>query len=140
MAVTTLPAPARATQSRPSPIEIDLTRLYRGFLSPRDFREPEITVFVNAIGRESAIRKIAAAVAALEFGSTPEAVKERIYNPASALELIEDGTSEDHVLRLFECGWCGGEVIAWVSQPMFLVREPAALIRAWARIPTAVTP
>jgi hypothetical protein len=141
MAVTSLPAPARAIAStRPSPveIEIDFTRLYRAFLSPRDFREPELTVFVNAINRESATRKIAAAVSALEFGSTPEEVAQRIYNLASGAELIDDGISEDHALRLYECGWCAGSVIAWTAQPLFLVHQPAGLIRAWARIPAGV--
>lgn len=135
MAVTSLPrATARPTQSRP-PVEIDLTRLYRAFVSQDNWRDAERTVYVEAISRESAVRKIAAAVSALEFGSTPEAVKERVYNCTSAVELIAEGVSDNDVLRLFETGWSGDQVICWVAQPLFLLREPAALIRAWARIP-----
>ena len=117
--------------------DIDITRLYRAFVSPSEFRDQERTVFVEAFSRETAIRKIAAVVSALEYGATDESVRERVYNCTSAVELAEEGVSEDHALRLYETGWCASEVISWVDQPLFLVREPAALIRAWARIPAA---
>jgi hypothetical protein len=120
MAVRILPrATARVVPSRPSPVEIDLTRLYRAFVSQDSWRDPERTVYVEAPSREGAIRKIAAAISALEFGSTPEAVRARVYNCTSALELIEDGVSEDHTLRLWETGWSGSNVIAWVEQPPY---------------------
>lgn len=119
--------------------DIDFTKVYRAFVSGQSWRDGERTVYVEALSRETAIRKITAVVCALEFGSEPEAVRERVYNCASAVDLIDEGTSEDHALRLYEVGWCGSEVIAWVRQPLFLVREPAALICAWARISTGVS-
>ncbi len=135
MAVTSLPrVTTRAIASRPSNVEIDLTRLYRAFVGQESWRDPEKTVYVEAGSREGAVRKIAGAIAALEFGTTAESAAARIYNCVSAAELIEDGTGEDDALKLFQVGWSGPECIAWVEQPLFLVREPAALIRAWARI------
>ena len=129
---------AGQAQTRPSHNEIRLDHLYRAHIEPRDWREPEQSAFVEAISREGAVRKISAAVSALEFGSTPEQVAMRIYNTHSALELIQDGCSDDDALKLFEVGWSGDQVIAWVQQPLFLLREPAALIYAWARIPQGV--
>jgi hypothetical protein len=86
-------------------------RLFRAHLEPAaDSRGPERTAFVEAAGHRDAIRKIAAAVAALD-GCLPETVIEnRIYNCISARELIDEGLSADVELRLFETGWCGNDV------------------------------
>jgi hypothetical protein len=51
-------------------------------------------------------------VAALEYGSTAEAVLKRIYNVTSGIELIAEGISTDYGLRLFETGWSGQDVFA----------------------------
>jgi hypothetical protein len=139
MAIIEFTAPgARLPESSRTPAaatrEIDITRLYRAFVQPNCWREPERTVFVEAGSREGAVRKIATIIAALEYGK-PEAVRERLYNLASAVDLIAENISEDHRLRLFECGWSGDQVISWISQPLFLLREPAALIRAWTQLP-----
>jgi hypothetical protein len=63
-----------------------------------------------------------------------EAVEERIYNCHSAQELIDDGQSEDTLLRLFETGWCG-TAVSFVEEPLFLMAAPGSLIRKWAQIP-----
>lgn len=113
---------------------LDLTRLYRAFVSGRDgYRNPERTAFVEAASREGALRKIAAVIVALEYGSTVESVSERIYNLNRAAECIEEGLSEDHELRIFETGW--GKAITFVEHPLFLLDDPAPLCRKWAQIP-----
>jgi hypothetical protein len=45
--------------------------------------------------------------------------------------------SEDADLRLFEAGWSDGKATHFVCRPLFLLDEPAALIRKWAQIPEA---
>jgi hypothetical protein len=117
------------TETRPN-----FSRLYRAFVSSRDYREPERTAFVEAYSHNAAAKKIADVVAALEFGSTPEQVQERIYNCSSGQELIDEGLSEDLELRLFETGWTGGKATHFVEEPLFLLDAPATLIRVWARI------
>ncbi len=77
------------------------------------------------------MRKIAAAVAALEMRS-PDEVADRVYNVASARELIDEGLSDDIELRLLETGWCG-TAVSFVTDPLFLITAPA-LIRKWAQI------
>jgi hypothetical protein len=91
-------------------------------------------VFIEASSVRDAVRRIAVTVGALEYRSTEEVV-ERVYNTARAAELIDEGLSEDHTLRLFETGWGSNKVIAWVEQPLFLMAAPAALMRVWAQIP-----
>jgi len=61
----------------------------------------------------------------------PETVEARIYNCASALELVDEGLSDNPELRLFETGW-GGEAVCFVEVPLFLGTAPA-LIRKWAQ-------
>jgi hypothetical protein len=109
-------------------------RLYRAFVQPAaDSRGPELAVFVEAAGHQSAIRKIANAIAAVE-GCLPDTVAERTYNVYSARELIEDGLGDDIEGRVFECGWSGGKPTCFVDEPLFLMAAPAALIRKWAQI------
>ena len=128
-----------AAQTRLSPsIDIDITRLYRAHVTAADWREPEVTAFVEASGPRMACAKIAGAIAALELRK-PEEVAERIYNCTPAAELIDEGLSDDHALRLFECGWSGNQVIAWIESPLVLTRDPAPLLHAWARIPRPST-
>jgi hypothetical protein len=115
--------------SRPFPFP----RIYRAHISAPSVYGAERTAFVEAAGHRDAVRKIAAAVAALET-RLPETVEERIYNCASARELIEDGSSEDIELRLFETGWCGNDAVSFVTEPLFLLAAPASLIRKWAQI------
>ena len=108
-------------------------RLYRAFVQPAaDSRKPEFAAFVEAVGHQAAIRKIAATIAAVE-GCTQESVEERVYNAYSARELIDEGLSEDIELRLFETAWGGGRAVCFVESPLFLVAAPA-LIRKWAQI------
>jgi hypothetical protein len=112
-----------------------IARLYRAHIQPSEWRGIERTAFVEAFNRDAAARKIAAAVAALEYGSTTEQVQERIYNVTSGTQLVAEGLSLDHELRLFETGWSGQEAIAFVEHPLFLLIDPAPLCRKWAQIP-----
>lgn len=142
MATSILSAPGeRILDSRRTPAfatrDIDITRLWRAFISQDTWRRPELTVFVEAHSRETAARKIAAAVALIEIRRS-EDVTERIYNLAHATELIAENLSNDHAARLFECGWSGGAVIAWVSAPLVLLADPAPLLSVWARLPVLV--
>ena len=111
-----------------------IARLYRAHVQPQGWRGIECTAFVEAANHSAAARKIAAAVAALEYGSTAEAVLERIYNVTSGIELIAEVISTDYGLRLFETGWSGQDVIAFVEHPLFLLADAAPLCRRWARI------
>jgi hypothetical protein len=125
--------PCRTVPRHPAPFRF--ARIYRAFVQPAaDSRRPEITAFVEAAGHHAAIRKIANTVAALE-GCLPETVMEnRIYNCSSARELVDEGLSTDIELRLFETGWSGNEAVSFVTEPLFLLAAPAALIRVWASI------
>jgi hypothetical protein len=109
-----------------------LGRLYRAHICSAYGYGTERTAYVEAASHRDATRKIANAVAALEC-RLPDAVEERIYNCTSARELIEEGLSEDIELRLFDTGWCGGEAISFVQEPLFLAGAPD-LIRKWAQI------
>jgi hypothetical protein len=113
-------------------------RLYRAFVQPCRWPGIELTAFVEASSHQSAIRRIAAVIVALECGSTVESVSERIYNCASAVECVEEGLSEDPELRIFETGWGGGKPICFVQHPLFLVADPAPLCRNWAQIPQPI--
>jgi hypothetical protein len=143
MAATNVTANPPAGAPKPFPFSlstIDLRRLYRAHVEPQHSRGVEVTAFVEAASREAAVRKISHAITALEFGSTPESVAERIYNCNSAAELIDDGLGEDIEARLFETGWGGGKPICFVEHPLFLIEDAAALIRAWAQISQVVRP
>jgi hypothetical protein len=132
MAVTILPR-AAAQPTRPSPVEIDLTRLYRAHVSAHDWRGTEVTAFVEASSHHAAAKKIAAAIAVLE-NRKPEDVLDRIYNCSSAEELIAEGLSEDHSVRLLETGWSGGQATHFVRSPLVLTANPAVLLRIWAQL------
>jgi hypothetical protein len=113
-------------------------RLYRAFVQPRRWPDIELTAFVEASSRQLAIHRIAAAITALEHGSTVESVSERIYNCASAIECVAQGLSETRELRIFETGWGGGKAICFVEHPLFLLPDPAPLCRKWAQIPQPI--
>jgi hypothetical protein len=109
-------------------------RLYRAHVQPRCWRGVEVTAFVDAVSRETAVRKMSQAIAAIEFGSTSESVAERTYNCARASELIDDGLGEDIEGRLFETGWGNGRPICFVEHPLVLLSDPAPLLKVWARV------
>jgi hypothetical protein len=116
---------------------VDLRRLYRAHIDAANPRGPERTAFVEGHSHQCAARKVAAAVAALEHRQ-PLEVANRIYNVHSAQELLEEGLSEDPLLRLFETGWSGGRATYFVREPLFMLNAPAAIIRIWAAIPPSV--
>jgi hypothetical protein len=117
------------------PIAADDPRLWRAHVSPADSRGTEITAFVRAGSRGSAVLKIAGALAVLEYRKAEE-VQERIYNCSNGAELVAEGLSDDHALRLFETGW-SDRVLSWVEHPLVLLADPAPLLHVWARIPRA---
>jgi len=105
-------------------------RLYRCHIAATGSGS-ERTAFVESSCHHGARRKVANAVAALEM-CKPDDIEERIYNCASAYELIDQGSSPDVAVRVFETGWCDDKVMSYVEHPLFLVADPA-LIRAWVR-------
>jgi hypothetical protein len=115
---------------------VNLKRLFRAFVTAADYSQPKITAFIEAATREAAVRKLTAHIAILEYRKLEE-VAERIYNCYSAAELIDEGLSGDRALRLFETGWSGGKATHYVESPLVLTTNPGALLRLWARIPTA---
>jgi hypothetical protein len=125
-----------SAEHKPAPVQaavrdIDVTRLYRAHVTPADWRGTEVTAFVEAGTREAAIRKIAGAIAALEYRK-PEEIAERIYNLTSAEELIAEGLSEDRAVRLFETGWSGNRAASFVEAPLVLMPNTAPLLKVWA--------
>jgi hypothetical protein len=128
--VHTTAAPAASV---PQVLPAHLRRLYRAFVTPRDPSGPERAFFVEAATHQAAAKKVAGTIAALEYTKLFEA-EEAVYNVASAFELVHEGKSHDFELRLFETAWRGGKVCCWVEAPVFLLRDPAPLVRAWARI------
>lgn len=108
-------------------------RVYRAHVEPQKWRGVELTAFVEAGSRETAVRKIAQAVAVID-GSTAESIQERIYNCSGAEELVNEGLGEDIEGRLLETGWGGGKPICFVEHPLVLMSDPTPLLRVWARI------
>jgi hypothetical protein len=139
MAAINLPQIVPASAGMPSnPLPFSLSnvgvhRIYRAHVTPRDWRQPERTIFVEAFGERAALERMAQAVAAIDW-CTREDAAERLYNCYSARELLEDGVSADPLTRLFETGWSGDKAIAFVTHPLILVEDAAPLIRAWAAI------
>jgi hypothetical protein len=113
--------------------DIDITRLWRAHVTAAESLGREVTAFVEASCAPVAVRKIAGAIAALEYRK-PEEIIDRIYNCYSAEELIAENVSEDHALRLFETGWSGGRATHFVESPLVLLANPAPLLRAWGRV------
>ena len=120
---------------------VNVARLYRAIVGCTDYSDTEQVAFVEASSHQTAIDKIAAAVAAIEH-RTPADVINRIYNCSSARELIASGESDDLHLRILEMGWIGGRPIFLREplEPLFLLNAPAAFIRMWAAIPHATQP
>jgi hypothetical protein len=112
---------------------LDISHLYRVVVGSPDSEHPERVAFVEATHGHAAVKKVASAIAALEYRSL-STVEERLYNVRSAQECIDEGLSEDSELRVFETGW-NRRAPTYVEQPLFLVAAPAALIRAWFRCP-----
>jgi hypothetical protein len=109
-----------------------LQQLFRGVVEAHDWRGSPCHAFVMAVDHEAALRKIAAAVAAIEQRA-PDSVAERVFGVASLPELATEGLG-DVDLRLFETGWSEGRP-TYCTQPLFLLSSPAALIRQWASCP-----
>lgn len=90
----------------------------------------ELTIFVRAGGRDAAHLAIKRAVQAM-FPAAYQDLDEAYYNLSSALDLLREGLSERYIDRLFETAWSGEKVEAWVSSPVFVVPQAAALYAAW---------
>jgi len=115
---------------------IDLSRIYRAHVEadPGSFSLERMAYIESALGEDSARQRLVAILSAWEFVK-PEEMAERVSNCQSARQVIKEGVSEDRELRLFEAARSGDKVTAFVREPLFLLREPAALIRKWASIP-----
>lgn len=122
----------------PKALPAHLRRIYRAFVTPQNASDPERTFFVEAATHQAAARKIAGTIAALEYTKLFDA-EEAVYNVTSVFDMVHGGMSDDIEARIYECGWSGDRVCAWVTAPVFLVRDPAPLLRVWARV-TKVTP
>ncbi len=119
--------------SVPPALPAHLRRLYRAFVTPQRATDPERTFFVEAATHQAAGKKIAGVISTLEYTKLCDA-EQAIYNVHSIDELIHEGLSEDIEARAFETGWSHDQGISWVEAPVFLVADPAPLLRAWARI------
>ncbi len=97
---------------------------------PESVASDELTIFVRAGGRDAAHLAVKRALHAM-FPAVYQDLGEAYENLSSAPELVREGVSERHVDRLFEVAWTGNKVDAWVSAPVFVVPEAAALYAAW---------
>jgi len=105
------------------------TSLYRViFGKPKS--SDESVVFLMAGSREAANRRAVRTLAVL-FDIREEDVY--LYNLASFADLIGSGVSDDEDVRIFETGWKGAEVCAWVDYPLFLT-DDTSLRGKWAEL------
>ncbi|WP_438396926.1 hypothetical protein [Caballeronia sp. DA-9] len=105
------------------------TSLYRViFGKPKS--SDESVVFLLARSREAANRRAVRTLAVLF--DIPEA-DVYLYNLASFADLVGSGVSDDEDVRVFETGWKGAEVSAWVEHPLFLT-DDTSLIGKWAEL------
>ncbi|WP_438397020.1 hypothetical protein [Caballeronia sp. DA-9] len=105
------------------------TSLYRViFGKPKS--SDECVVFLLARNREAANRRAVRTLAVLF--DIPEA-DVYLYNLASFADLIGSGVSDDEDVRVFETGWKGAEVSAWVERPLFLT-DDTSLLGKWAEL------
>lgn len=114
-------------------MSINYQNLYRAFVSPHDYRDAELTIYVEARDHAAALDKIVQAVATIEeyaAGDSAQCIRDRVYNLASGQELIDSHFSDDMELRLFEVG-SGHPGCVYDEHPLFLVRNPAPLFAKW---------
>jgi len=105
------------------------TSLYRViFGKPKS--SDESVVFLLARSREAANRRAVRTLAVLF--DIPEA-DVYLYNLASFADLVGSGVSDDEDVRVFETGWKGAEVSAWVEHPLFLT-DDKSLLGKWAEL------
>lgn len=114
---------------------IDISRLFRAHIEPDPERAhyPERWAFFEGYDDDYARRRIASILAAAEM-IRPQEAAERVSACQSARDLIKQGLSDDRELRLFEVARLDNRVTKFVQQPLFILAEPAALIRKWASI------
>jgi hypothetical protein len=117
-------APGRCRMSA-----LDFRHVYRAHVQAAG-SECERTVYVEAISHEQAIKKITAVLEACEPWRS--CANERVYNCSSAVELVEEGESDDVELRLFEVAWGGGRPPQMCRHPVFLVKNPGAWAAKWS--------
>lgn len=98
---------------------------------PAELAREDFTIYVRAIGRDAAHLAIQRVLEAMYEDRPGFDLMEAYYNLASATELVEQGVSDNHVARLFETGWQGSNVVAWVTSPVFVVPDASALYQAW---------
>ena len=92
----------------------------------------ELPVFVQATCRNEAHQWIRHVALAMFPDLTEEEMEDRYYNLSSGRELIEEGVSEMLAYRLFESGWrASDQVVSWVRQPLFCVKNPGELYELW---------
>lgn len=115
---------------------ISIERLYRAHITPSTPGQPHRTVFVEAVNDTAALRKVREVLAALENRSAKHLAEcEAVYECRSALELMQQGVSDDLDARLFEtAGARDGKVVSFIRHPVFLLQDPAPLTRKWAQI------
>ncbi|MGV7242117.1 hypothetical protein [Caballeronia sp. M23-90] len=105
------------------------TSLYRViFGKPKS--TDESVVFLMAGSREAANRRAVRTLAVLF--DIPEA-DVYLYNLVSFADLVGSGVSDDEDVRVFETGWKGAEVSAWVEHPLFLT-DDTSLLGKWAEL------
>jgi hypothetical protein len=111
-----------------------LARLYRAFLSTPTL-EHELALFVEADSQAQAREAMTTYARTVLGPLAGEGGEVDLYHVQHATELLAGGVATDALLRLFERGWSGARVVAWIRQPVFLVRDPAALLTKWLQMP-----
>lgn len=91
-----------------------------------------LVVFVEAETQPLAVARARQFVALIDGTSTTDIAVGNVLD-AQALYARGHSTEHDRELRLFENGGTADE-ISWVQAPLFFVRDPGPLLRAWAQL------
>lgn len=98
---------------------------------PRELASEDFTIYVRAINPDAADLAVRRALLAMYEGRAALDLDDAYYNLTSATMLIDQGVSDNHIDRLFEAGWHGRQVVAWVRNPVFVVPDAFQLHQAW---------
>lgn len=127
------------SQERINTLSLDkpFRNLWRVYIETPDAVDgEEITLFVNGHSKDEAINAVLKVVSAIYPSMDENDTNNSIYTLNHAIDLLESGVSEELVYRLFESSIRGSNgrfvVNAWCKAPVFAVKHPSALYRAWS--------
>lgn len=130
-AAVRLPSDVRHVHYTPG-AQDERPQIYRVRIPPYVWRDPVRFAFIEASSTGEACTRVANATRA--FDTCPRSDLLQRVSATSHEDCLRRGVSDDLELRLFEVAWRDGVIIAWVEQPIFLLRAPGALTLKWASL------